>query len=151
MNDLEKSKKMLENSEYTCVFCNGDSVLTSQKRGVAPLLELLDKNKSLEGYSAADKVVGKGAAFLYVLLKVKLLYAKIISKSALETLEKYKISVQYEMLTNAIRNRNNTEFCPIETAVYKITEPEIALTAIRNKFRELQNQFSSNKSNLFIF
>ena len=139
MNDLKKAKEMLDNSEYTCVFCNGDSVLTSQKRGVAPLLELLDENKSLEGYSAADKVVGKGVAFLYVLLKVKMLYAKIISKSALETLEKYKISVQYETLTNAIRNRNNTGFCPIETAVYEITEPEIALTAIRNNLRELQN------------
>ena len=68
-----------------------------------------------------------------------MLYAKIISESALETLEKYKISVQYETLTNAIRNRNNTGFCPIETAVYEITKPEIALTAIRNKFRELQN------------
>ena len=138
MNDLKKAKEILENSEYTCVFCNGDSVLTSQKRGVAPLLELLDENKSLEGYSAADKVVGKGVAFLYVLLKVKMLYAKIISKSALETLEKYKIGVQYETLTNAIRNRNNTGFCPIEMAVYEITEPEIALTAIRSKFRELQ-------------
>lgn len=136
MNDLEKAKKMLENSEYTCVFCNGDPVLTSQKRGVAPLL---GENKSLEGYSAADKVVGKGVAFLYVLLKVKLLYAKIISRSALETLEKYMINVQYETLTNAIRNRNNTGSCPIKTAVQGITEPKIALTAIRNKFRELQN------------
>ena len=139
MNDLEKARKMLENSEYTCVFCNGDSVLTSQKRGVAPLIELLDENRSLEGYSAADKVVGNGAAFLYVLLKVKTLYAKIISKSALETLEKYKISVQYETLTDAVRNRDNIGFCPIETTVQGITEPEIALTAIHNKLRELQN------------
>ena len=139
MNDLEKARKMLENSEYTCVFCNGDSVLTSQKRGVAPLIELLDENRSLEGYSAADKVVGNGAAFLYVLLKVKTLYAKIISKSALETLERYKINVQYETLTDAIRNRDNTGFCPIETAVQGITEPEIALIAIRDKLEKMKN------------
>ena len=138
MNDLEKAKEMLENSEYTYIFCNGDSVLTSRKRGVAPLLELLDENRSLEEYSAADKVVGNGAAFLYVLLKAKTLYAKIISKSALETLEKYKISVRYETLTDAVRNRDNTGFCPIETTVQGITEPEAALTAIREKLRELK-------------
>ena len=74
----------------------------------------------------------------YVLLKIKTLCAKIISKSALETLEKYKISVQYETLPDSVRNRDNIGFCPIETAVYEITEPEIALTTIRNKFRELQ-------------
>ena len=139
MNDLEKAKEMLEKSEYTCVFCNGDSVMTNKKSGVAPLLELLDENKSLEGYSAADKVVGNGAAFLYVLLKVKTLYAKIISKSALETLERYKINVQYETLTDAIRNRDNTGFCPIETAVQGITEPEIALIAIRDKLKKMKN------------
>ncbi len=139
MNDLEKAKEMLEKSEYTCVFRNGDSVMTNKKRGVAPLLELLDENKSLEGYSAADKVVGNGAAFLYVLLKVKTLYAKIISKSALETLERYKINVQYETLTDAIRNRDNTGFCPIETAVQGITEPEIALIAIRDKLEKMKN------------
>ncbi len=139
MNDFEKAKKMLEQSNNTCVFCNGDSVMTSQKRGVAPLLELLDENKSLEGYSAADKVVGNGAAFLYVLLKVKALYAEVISKSALETLEQFQINVKFETLTNAIRNRNNTGFCPIETAVQGITDPEIALTAIRNKLKEMKN------------
>ena len=139
MNDFEKAKKMLEQSNNTCVFCNGDSVMTSQKRGVAPLLELLDENKSLEGYSAADKVVGNGAAFLYVLLKVKALYAEVISKSALETLEQFQINVKFETLTNAIRNRNNTGLCPIETAVQGITDPEIALTAIRNKLKEMKN------------
>ena len=139
MNDFEKAKKMLEQSNNTCVFCNGDSVMTSQKRGVAPLLELLDENKSLEGYSAADKVVGNGAAFLYVLLKVKALYAEVISKSALETLEQFQINVKFETLTNAIRNRNNTGLCPIETAVQGITDPEIALTAIRTKLKEMKN------------
>ena len=54
---FKKAKKMLENSEYTCVFCNDDPVLTCQKREVVPLLELLDENKSLEGYSALSEIV----------------------------------------------------------------------------------------------
>ena len=55
LNDLEKAKAILENGNYTCVLCKGDTVHTSQHRGVRPLLDLLDTDVS--GFSAADKVV----------------------------------------------------------------------------------------------
>ena len=138
MNNLEKAKELLENSDYTCVICSDEETLTSHKRGVAPLLEWIDEGKSLNGYSAADKVVGNGAAFLYVLLDVKELYADVISKSALDTLTKYGIHVTYGVLTEAIRNRDNTGFCPIETAVSGISSPEMALIAIRNRLKEMK-------------
>ncbi|MDE5772427.1 MAG: DUF1893 domain-containing protein [Ruminococcus sp.] len=138
MNNLEKAKGMLESSDYTCVICSNEETLTSQKRGVAPLLEFFDGGKYLNGYSAADKVVGNGAAFLYVLLEVDELYADVISKSAFETLMKYNIPVTYGIMTEAIRNRDNTGFCPIETAVAGITSPETALTAIRNRLKEMK-------------
>ena len=54
-------------------------------------------------------------------------------------LEKYKVRVQYVILTDTVRNRDNTGFCRIETVVQRITELEIGLTAIYNKFRGLQN------------
>lgn len=138
MNNLEKAKELLKNFGYTCVICNDEETLTSNKRGVAPLLAWLDEGKQLKGYSAADKVVGNGAAFLYVLLKVKELYADVISKSALETLTRYNISVTYGIITEAIRNRDNTGFCPIESAVAGITFPETALEAIRGRLREMK-------------
>ena len=137
MNNLERAKELLDNSDCTCVICNDDETLISQKRGVAPLLEWIDEGKSLNGYSTADKVVGNGAAFLYVILDVKELYADVISKSALETLTKHDIPVTYNILTEAIRNRDNTGFCPIETAVAGITSPEMAITAIRSRLKEL--------------
>ena len=40
----------------------------------------------------------RGAAYLYSLLKIKVVHAKIISKIALETLEKYYIQVTYDEL-----------------------------------------------------
>lgn len=138
MSELEKAKELLESSGCTCVVCGDGVTLTSQKRGVAPLLDWLDEGRSLKGYSAADKVVGNGAAFLYVLLGISELYADVISKSALETLTKHHISVTYGVLTEAIRNRDNTGYCPIETAVAGITSPEEALTAIRNRLNEMK-------------
>lgn len=144
MNNLEKAKKLLEDSDYTCVICSDNETLTNTKRGVAPLLDWLDDGKKLCEYSAADKVVGNGAAFLYVLLDVKELYAGVISKSALDTLTKYNISVTYGILTEAIRNRDNTGFCPIESAVSGISSPDAALKAIRNRLNEMKKLRTSS-------
>lgn len=138
MNNLEKAKEMLKNSDYTCVICSDEETLTSNKRGVAPLLAWLDEGEQLKGYSAADKVVGNGAAFLYVLLEAEEIYADVISKSALETLTRYNITVTYGIITEAIRNRDNTGFCPIESAVAGITSPETALEAIRDRLKEMK-------------
>lgn len=138
MNNLERAKELLKSSESTCVCCSDEDTLISKKRGVAPLIEWLDEGKNLKEYSAADKVVGNGAAFLYILLEVKELYANVISKSALETLNRYQIAITYDILTEAIRNRENTGFCPIETAVSGITSPDKALTAIRSRLNKMQ-------------
>lgn len=140
MSELERAKELLEAEDFTCVLCGGGETLTSQKRGVAPLLGWLDEGMELSGYSAADKVVGNGAAFLYVLLGIKELYAGVISKSALDTLKKHHIPVEYGVLTEAIRNRDNTGFCPIESAVADIASPEEALAAIRKRLEEMKKQ-----------
>ncbi len=127
---LKKAKELLEKEKATCVFVKGDTEMFSQKRGVDPLLERISQNQSLEGYVAADKVVGKAAAFLYVLLKVDELYVKVISKPALEVLNRFSIPVEYDILSDAIRNRTNTGFCPMESAVLNIEDPQKALDAI---------------------
>lgn len=138
MNNLERAENLLKSSDFTCVCCNDTETLTSRKRGVAPLLEWLDSGISLKEFSAADKVIGKGAAFLYVLLDAREIYTNIISRFALETLENHHILVTYDVLTEAIRNRDNTGFCPIETAVSDISEPQKALFVIRETLAKIQ-------------
>lgn len=142
MNNLEKAKNILSGSEYTCVICNDTDVHTSTLRGVAPLIKWLDSGMKLTSYSAADKVIGNGAAFLYVLLNVSEVYAGVISKSAYKTLTQNNIPVQYDVMTEIIRNRSNTGQCPIEAAVSGITEPSEALSAIRNKLEDLKKAAS---------
>lgn len=138
MNNLERAENLLKNSDFTCACCNDTETLTSRKRGVAPLLEWLDSGISLKEFSAADKVIGKGAAFIYVLLDVKEIYTNVISKSALKILENYNIPVTYRTFVEAIRNRNNTGFCPIETAVSDISDPQKALFVIRETLAKIQ-------------
>ena len=42
MTDIEHAKQLLTGEGYTCVICRGDDIHTSEKRGVVPLIELLD-------------------------------------------------------------------------------------------------------------
>lgn len=145
MHNLEKAKKLLAECGYTCVLCSHSDTRTSHLRGVAPLLGWLDEGKTLDQYSAADKVVGKGAAYLYILLKIKELYADVISVPAYNTLKQYGIPVTFQSMTQAIKNRDRTGFCPIETAVMDIDNPHTALTAIRRKLEEMKNAGDKNE------
>ena len=137
MNDLEKAKKLLDGGDYTCVVCGGDFLYTSRERGVKPLLTPLDAGKSFEGCSAADKVVGKAAACLYVLLKIKEVHANIISRRALEVFEKYGVKISFSELVEAIENRTKTGLCPMETAVRDLENAEDAPAAIRAALKRL--------------
>ena len=140
MNNLERAKKLLSDMDYTCVICSDTDTRTSKQRGVAPLLSWLDHGENLCNYSAADKVVGNGAAFLYVLMNIKEVHANVISRAAYKTLLNNNITVTYTTLTEAIRNRDNTGICPIETVVSEITDAQEALAAIRTKLAEIKNE-----------
>lgn len=132
-SNTQKAKDLLKSGDYTLVAVCDNEIITSRERGVKPLLKLLDSNINLKGYSAADKVIGKAAAFLYVLLETDEIYAKVISEPALDILTENHIKTEYEILAEAIRNRDNTGFCPMETAVMDIENADEALICIRNK------------------
>lgn len=137
MHDLEFARTLLEKENYTCVICRDNDIIIDRRRGVKPLMELLESGKDLHGYSAADKVVGKAAAFLYCLLGVNALHAGVISQPALAVLESAGIQVEYGTLVPAIRNRAGDGFCPMETAVWDLTDPALAPDAIRETLKKL--------------
>lgn len=131
--DTQKARSILDCGEYTCVVCKGESIHTATVRGVKPLLDWLDNGPSLRGYCAADKVVGRAAAFLYCLLGVRAVYARVMSRPAAEVLTAHGICVEAELLTDGIINRKGTGPCPFEAAVMHITDPAEALRTIRAK------------------
>ena len=137
MDNREKAKEMLYSGGFTCVFTDGETVYSSIRRGVSPLLQRLDSGVDYSGFSAADKVIGRGAAFLYILLGIKHIYVKVISQPSLELLEKHGVDVVYDELVPAIRNRDNTGFCPIESSVTGIDDVNDALERIRRKTEQL--------------
>ena len=137
MHDLEKAHSLLETENYTCVLCRDGHVITDRRRGVRPLMELLESGRDLQGYCAADKVVGKAAAFLYCLLGVKEVYARVMSRPAVEVLKNAGIGTQADQITDGIVNRKGTGPCPFEAAVMDITDADQALAAIRQKMEQM--------------
>lgn len=103
-----------------------------------PLVRLLTEGADTAGFSAADKVVGKATAFLYVLLGVKEVFAQVMSVSAAQVLEEHGIPARQDQLVSNIINRTKTGICPFEEAVLEIHEPEEALAAIRAKMVQMQ-------------
>lgn len=138
MVDLTRAREILDTGDYTCVLCQGEETYTATQRGVRPLLDWLDSGADLSDFSAADRVVGRGAAFLYCLLGVKAVYARVMSRPAAEVLEENGIAVTADSFVDGIINRQGTGPCPFEEAVMAITDPREALTAIRAKMAQMR-------------
>lgn len=135
--ELERAKGILQEEKCTLVLIKEEYVHISHERGVKPLLSLLKSNEYKIGCSVADKVIGKAAAFLYELMEVKEVYAQVISEKALVVLEKANIAVAYDQCVPAIRNRTNTGFCPMETAVSEIDSAREAFQILEKKTAEI--------------
>lgn len=143
MTDLQKACDMLNTGSFTCTVCQGDAIYTATDRGVAPLLNWLENGIDLAGFSAADRVVGRATAFLYVLLGVKAVYARVMSKPAAEVLASYGIFTRTDSLVEGIINRKGDGPCPFESAVIDIHDAHQALTAIQKKRAQLRKEAST--------
>lgn len=136
MTDLEQAIAALQ-PPHTLVLCRDGALLTSDRRGVAPMVAFLREGRALEGYAAADRVVGKAAAWLFILAGIRTVYAATLSEGGRELLTRHGIPVQWETLTPTIRNRDNTGLCPMEQAVAEATDPADALRRIEERMAQL--------------
>ncbi len=137
MSDINIAKNLLKTNNFTLILTKGDALRLITMRGIKPLVILYETKDDFSGFAAADKVVGKGAAYMYVLLKVGTVYAEVLSRAALEVFKRYGISIQYDELVDNISNRQGDGVCPFEEAVLSIHSPEDAYKAIRAKMVEL--------------
>lgn len=136
--DLNNAKTLLEALNCTCVLCAGAQFHSSHHRGVKPLLDFLDSGSDFRGFCAADRVVGKATAFLYLLLGVTAVHAQVMSKAAERVFLREGIAYSYDRLVDAIQNRDHTGPCPMEYATRDTEDPHLALAAIRQALQQLR-------------
>lgn len=138
-SDIKKAKEILIENGFTCVLYLDGIEYNSTLRGVKPLIDFLESGKDFNGFSAADKTVGAGAAHLYVLLGVKSLWTNVLSIEAKKILEQNNISFFCEQLVPYIINREGDGTCPIETAIKGIADSKQALETINKTLKKLAN------------
>lgn len=138
MTKREERGRALLQAGYTCALIDEDKALCSKSRGVAPLCAWLQSGECCDGMLAVDKVVGKAAAFLYVLLGVEKVYALVLSESAEKVFLQFGIAYAFEEKVAAIRNRAGDGFCPMEQAVLAIDEPKQAYQEICRTLQSLK-------------
>ena len=139
MTDLEKAKDILAQG-HSVVAINGETTYISDGKGISPLIQLISNCVSLEGFSVADKIVGKAAAMLFVKLKVKELYAEVLSDAGENILKKHKIQYNFNIKTDKIINRTGDDICPMERCVKDIDDIEQAYQALKIQLEKLKNK-----------
>ncbi len=142
MERLEQAKKALQQPEVTFAAVSANGVcVTSDKKGIVPMMEILETNPTfLSDAVVADKVIGKAAAFLLIKGNVKAVYAQMMSHHALETLQQTNIFVQYQTVVPYIINRNKDGMCPMEETVLSIQDAEQAFVALQEKRKALEQK-----------
>ncbi|QRN84986.1 DUF1893 domain-containing protein [Clostridia bacterium] len=138
-NALLRAKNSLidENLSFVAIDSVG-KIYSSSKKGVAPGLELVTNKVELCGGVIADKVVGKAAALLFVLLGVEAVYGLTVSAQAKTVLSDAGIFLQYDHLVDGIINREKNGPCPLEYAVRSTNEPNEALMLIQTTLKKLR-------------
>ena len=116
---------------------------TSNDIGVKPILSKINEDMNFyQNADIEDTVVGKAAACLYVLSRIKFVYAHTLSESAKSYLEKNNVSFKYDELVKKIQNRTYTDMCPLEKSVLYIDDPILAKEAIENTIKILMHKKS---------
>ena len=135
MTDTELAKQNLPG--HSICLCKNGIFITDDGRGISPMMKFIAAGRDLSGYSAADIIVGKAAAMLFVKAKIKEVYAQTLSVSGAEYLEKHGIPYTYNTLTEKIVNRQGTDICPMEKAVMDITDTEQGYNTLKARIDEM--------------
>ena len=140
IKDMQAAAKDLAEEGYTCVLRKGGDRVFSYEHGIRPLLGWLEEGRDFSGYGAADRVVGRAAALLYARLGVQALYGRIISEQALPILDQQGVTYAYDTKVPFIINQRNDGMCPMEQAVWDVSDPEEAELRLKNKVRKMTQE-----------
>lgn len=140
MCDLERAKTILQTEHCTCVLCCGDMAYIRNERGISPMLDIIAQNVDVKGFSAADTIVGKAAALLFVYAGVTAVHAQVMSRAAAAVLEEHHMHYTYDTMTEYIINRRGDGMCPMEETVRTISDPAAAYPALLQKREQLRKE-----------
>ena len=133
MTDIQIAIAEYKKAQFSLVVVrDGEIVATSKEKGVRGILSVYNNQPELlEGASIADKLMGRAVTMICELGKVKSIYTPLLSQGGEEILKRAFIDYQAERIVPAIRNRDNTDLCPIEKLTTGTDDSEEGVRRIR--------------------
>lgn len=130
--------EQIQSDEFSCIVNKNDKLHTANKRGVAPILDLIDAGENtLNDAVIYDKVIGKAASMLLAENKIRAVYGLVMSELACEYLEKHNIPYAYQTKVEYILNRTNDGMCPLEQEVLNLFDSSKAYDVLRARIKIL--------------
>jgi hypothetical protein len=131
--DIEIAKSDVRKKDFTLsIVKDGKMILQSKTPGVSALVTAIEMDRqSFRGASAADKVLGRAAAMLFVYSEVKCVFALLASQDAIATLERFGMPFECEKTVAKILNRNQTSTCPFESLIQDVENPQDAFEKLK--------------------
>lgn len=143
-----KRQELLDERNKTCILFDKDEIIyESTGLGVKPLRQLRQEGftkRRDQTLILVDRVIGKGALMLAMLLGVVEIHTPLLSQAALDYNAKQKepLKLYYETLVPYILNRDQSGLCPIEQSVKDIDDPHLGEKAIEEAIAFLMAQNS---------
>ena len=138
MTDIKIAVKNLPGHSICLV--KDKKIIVVDGKGISPIMDLISSGADLHGYSAADVIVGKAAAMLFLKSGVCAVYGKIVSRAAVDILSSNGIPFKFETIVDHIINREGNDICPMEKAVWDIYDPEEAYLVLYERLKDLRQK-----------
>ena len=134
---LEKSGNSL------MIYKKGVLLFESDLGGIRPHLKAINEHgEDLEGTLMVDKILGRAAAFLVIYSKAAEAITNIVSTLGKQILEANHIKFSYREEVAHIKMKNGVIFCPFESMVQGLHDPDEAYAAIVEKMEGFRNPSS---------
>lgn len=130
---IAEMKTLVTKGEASCVAAkDGVIVGKASGKGLAPLFTLLAERK-LAHALVVDKVIGRAAAAVCIVGKVKKVHALLMGADALTLLKAHGVECAAEKTVPKILNRDLTDGCPMEQTVEGIEDPAEMVKALKSR------------------
>lgn len=136
MTDAELAISALRG--HSIALCRDGEIIVDDGRGISPMMKFIGAGMELSGYSAADVIVGKAAAMLFVKAGVVSVHGSTMSEAGKAYLESHGVACTWDILTERIKNRAGTDICPMEKAVAEISDAEAGYAALKRRIEEMK-------------
>ena len=126
----------------TCFILKDDKIIfSSSERGVKPIMDFYKEYGISESpLTIVDKIMGKSAIVLAILVGAKSVITPTVSEAALALIKEYNLEYYTENIVPYIINRTKDGRCPIESSVLNIDSIEDGYNKIVSAINILMNK-----------